>query len=88
MWRSEKSGEEEKVFSYTAQFNTDDLSTLAQLMASGEVKSVIDRRFPLEETAAAMAMQGSHQAAAADAGADHFLLKGGAAERLITAVFQ
>ena len=32
------------------QFNTDDLSTLAQLMASGEVKSVIDRRFPLEET--------------------------------------
>ena len=55
------SQEEEKVFSYTAQFNTDDLSTLAQLMASGEVKSVIDRRFPLEETAAAMAMQGSKQ---------------------------
>jgi NADPH:quinone reductase-like Zn-dependent oxidoreductase len=55
------SQEEEKVFSYMAQFNTDDLSTLAQLMASGEVKSVIDRRFPLEETAAAMAMQGSKQ---------------------------
>lgn len=55
------SQEEEKVFSYTAQFNTDDLSTLAQLMASGEVKSVIDRRFPLEEAAAAMAMQGSKQ---------------------------
>ena len=55
------SQEEEKVFSYMAQFNTDDLSTLAQLMASGEVKSVIDRRFLLEETAAAMAMQGSKQ---------------------------
>ena len=53
------SEEEEKVFNYVAQFNTDDLSTLAQLMASGAVKSVIDRTFPLEETAAAMAMQGS-----------------------------
>ena len=58
MRRSEKSGEEEKVFSYTAQFNTDDLSTLAQLLASGEVRPVIDRRFPLEQTADAMAMQG------------------------------
>ena len=55
------SEEEEKVFTYVAQFNTDDLTTLAQLMASGAVKSVIDRRFPLEETAAAMAMQGSKQ---------------------------
>ena len=55
------SEEEEKVFSYVAQFNTDDLSTLAQFMASGAVKSVIDRTFPLAETAAAMTMQGSKQ---------------------------
>lgn len=54
-----ESEEEEKVFNYIAQFKTDDLTTLAQLMESGAVRSVIDRRFPLEETAAAMAMQGS-----------------------------
>jgi NADPH:quinone reductase-like Zn-dependent oxidoreductase len=53
------SEKEEQVFNYVAQFNVDDLTTLAQLMASGEVKSVIDRTFPLEETAEAMAMQGS-----------------------------
>lgn len=55
------SEEEEKVFNYIAQFRTDDLTTLAQLMESGAVRSVIDRSFPLEETAAAMAMQGSKQ---------------------------
>lgn len=53
------SEEEEKVFNFIAQFKTDDLTTLAQLMESGTVKSVIDHTFPLEETAAAMAMQGS-----------------------------
>lgn len=52
------SEKEEKVFSYIAQFNTDDLMTLAQLLESGAVRSVIDRTFPLEETADAMAMQG------------------------------
>ena len=52
------SKEDERVFNYIAQFNTDDLSTLAQLLASGEVRPVIDRRFPLEQTADAMAMQG------------------------------
>jgi NADPH:quinone reductase-like Zn-dependent oxidoreductase len=50
---------EEKVFSFMAQFKTDDLTTLARLMESGEVESVIDHRFPLEETPAAMTMQGS-----------------------------
>jgi NADPH:quinone reductase-like Zn-dependent oxidoreductase len=54
-----ESEEEEKVFNYMAQFKTDDLTTLAQLMESGEVKSVIDRCYPLEETSDAMAMQGS-----------------------------
>lgn len=53
------SKEEANVFSYVAQFKTDDLTTLAQFMASGAVKSVIDRTFPLEETAEAMTMQGS-----------------------------
>ncbi|MDJ0663155.1 MAG: NAD(P)-dependent alcohol dehydrogenase [Acidimicrobiia bacterium] len=52
------SEQEEKVFSFIAQFTTEDLTTLAELMVSGAIKSVIDRTFPLEETAAAMAMQG------------------------------
>jgi NADPH:quinone reductase-like Zn-dependent oxidoreductase len=54
-----QSDPEAKVFNYIAQFNTDDLTALANLMEAGEVKSVIDRIFPLEETAEAMAMQGS-----------------------------
>lgn len=53
------SAEDDRVVSYIAQFTTDDLATLGQLMASGEVTSVIDRTFPLEEAAQAMAMQGS-----------------------------
>lgn len=53
------SEQEEKVFTYMAQFKTEDLTTLAQLMASGAITSVIDRTFPLEEVGAAMAMQGS-----------------------------
>jgi len=53
------SAKEAKVFNYVAQFKTDDLTTLANLLESGEVKSVIDRTFPLEETAEAMAMQGN-----------------------------
>ncbi|HSH05283.1 MAG TPA: NAD(P)-dependent alcohol dehydrogenase [Anaerolineae bacterium] len=57
----QESEEKKKVFNYITQFNTDDLATLAQLMASGQVKSVIDRRFPLEKTAEAMAMQGSRR---------------------------
>jgi NADPH:quinone reductase-like Zn-dependent oxidoreductase len=60
--RQHKASEKEaRVFNYVAQFKTDDLTTLAQLMASGAVKSVIDRTFPLEETAKAMAMQGSRR---------------------------
>ena len=53
------SEKESKVFSFVAQFNSDDLKTLAKLLESGAAESVIDRTFPLEETAAAMAMQGS-----------------------------
>ena len=50
---------EGRVFNFMAQFNTDDLATLSQYLASGAVRSVIERIFPLEETAKAMAMQGS-----------------------------
>ena len=53
------SEKEEKVFSYIAQFKTDDLAALAQLLETGAVESVIDQTFPLAETAAAMGMQGS-----------------------------
>ena len=60
MNRYKESQEEARVFNYMAQFKPDDRTTLAQLMASGAVKSVIDRTFPLEETADAMAMQGSN----------------------------
>ena len=52
------STQDERVVTYIAQFTTADLATLAQLLASGEVTSVIDRTFPLEEAAQAMAMQG------------------------------
>lgn len=53
------SEKETKVFGFIAQFNTDDLSTLAQLMEAGKIKPIIDRTFSLQETAEAMAMQGS-----------------------------
>lgn len=53
------SEQEEKVVSFVAQFTTDDLVTLAGLVSSGALTSVIDRTFPLEATAAAMTMQGS-----------------------------
>jgi NADPH:quinone reductase-like Zn-dependent oxidoreductase len=41
------------------QVMTADLVTLGQLLTSEEVSSVIDRTFPLELAAQAMAMQGS-----------------------------
>lgn len=59
--RYQESQKDAKIFNYVAQFKTDDLMTLAHLMEIGEVKSVIDRTFPLEKTAEAMAMQGSKQ---------------------------
>jgi len=53
------SGQDNKVLNFIAQFRANDLATLARLMMSGAIRSVIDRTFPLEETAAAMTMQGS-----------------------------
>jgi NADPH:quinone reductase-like Zn-dependent oxidoreductase len=52
------SSQEHRVVSYMAQVTADDLATLGQLLASEEVASVIDRTFPLELVAQAMAMQG------------------------------
>lgn len=49
----------EKVVSFMAQFNTGDLETLAQLLSSGALTSVIDRTFPLAETTSAITMLGS-----------------------------
>ena len=59
--RYKASEQEARVVNFVAQFTTDDLATLAQLMSSGAITSVIDRTFPLEETAAAMTMQGSQR---------------------------
>ena len=53
------SSQENRVVSYIAQVTTDDLVTLGQLPASEEVTLVIDRTFPLELAAQAMALQGS-----------------------------
>ncbi len=49
----------ERVISFVAQFNTGDLQTLAQLMSSGALTSVIDRTFPLAEITSAITMLGS-----------------------------
>ena len=57
--RYKASEQEEKVLNFMAQFRTDDLAALARLTSSGVVTSVIERTFPLDETASAMTMQGS-----------------------------
>lgn len=56
------SEQEEKVLHFIAQFRTEDLATLAQLVESGALRPVIDRTFALEEIAAAMAMLGTKRA--------------------------
>jgi NADPH:quinone reductase-like Zn-dependent oxidoreductase len=44
----------QKAVSLFAHINAEDLTTLAGLVQSGKVQPVIDRRYPLEEAAAAM----------------------------------
>jgi NADPH:quinone reductase-like Zn-dependent oxidoreductase len=43
-----------KLVTLLARNSPEDLKTFAELMSSGKVTPVIDRRYPLEETAAAM----------------------------------
>jgi NADPH:quinone reductase-like Zn-dependent oxidoreductase len=43
-----------KLVMFVAKVNKEDLATLAELMASGKVTPVIDKCYPLSETAEAM----------------------------------
>ncbi|MEJ2759615.1 MAG: NAD(P)-dependent alcohol dehydrogenase, partial [Anaerolineales bacterium] len=43
-----------KIGSFMANINQEDLSVMKELLASGKVKPVIDRRYPLEQTADAL----------------------------------
>lgn len=45
---------EQEMLSFTAQLRSEDLEELARLMASGQVTTIIDRVYPLAETAEAM----------------------------------
>ena len=45
----------QKVFTFLARLNHDDLDVVRALIESGKVKSIIDRTFPLREAAAAIA---------------------------------
>jgi NADPH:quinone reductase-like Zn-dependent oxidoreductase len=45
---------EQKLISFTAQMNADDLSTLAGMMSDGQITAVIERSYSLDETAAAI----------------------------------
>jgi NADPH:quinone reductase-like Zn-dependent oxidoreductase len=45
---------DQKLISFTAQMNAEDLTTLASMMSEGEVTAVIERSYSLDETAAAI----------------------------------
>jgi NADPH:quinone reductase-like Zn-dependent oxidoreductase len=47
---------------YIARINKEDLELLAGWAREGKLKSVIDRRYPLEQTAAALEYIGSQRA--------------------------
>jgi NADPH:quinone reductase-like Zn-dependent oxidoreductase len=44
----------QKLMMFIAELDPADLTTLAELMAAGKVKPVVDRSFPLSEAAAAV----------------------------------
>ena len=46
---------DQELMSFTALLRPEDLATLAEMMAAGELTTVIDRSYPLAETAAAIA---------------------------------
>lgn len=50
-------GDRRTVF-FVATFNRPDMQTLRELVESGKVRSAVDRRFPLDEIAAALTYQG------------------------------
>jgi NADPH:quinone reductase-like Zn-dependent oxidoreductase len=51
-----------KIVFYLAEVNKTDLELLANLAREGKLKSVIDRRYPLAETGAALAYLGEGHA--------------------------
>jgi NADPH:quinone reductase-like Zn-dependent oxidoreductase len=55
-------GKSQKVKFFVAKMNKEDLAVLAELMASGSVKPVIDRRFSLSEVPDALRYLGEGHA--------------------------
>jgi NADPH:quinone reductase-like Zn-dependent oxidoreductase len=45
----------QKVFTFLAKLNHDDLEVIRALIESGKVRSIIDRTYPLHEVAAGIA---------------------------------
>jgi NADPH:quinone reductase-like Zn-dependent oxidoreductase len=54
----------QKIVFFVANFNREDFSTLGKLMASGEVKPIVDRTYPLNRINEAMAYLGTGHARA------------------------
>jgi NADPH:quinone reductase-like Zn-dependent oxidoreductase len=54
--------ENKKISSFLARINQKDLEYMSELLASGKVKPVIDRRYPLSETADALSYLGEGHA--------------------------